>query len=403
MDTYHIMQERFKHYSELLDERSLRLVAATEAVVLGYGGISQVSKTSGISRPVITHGIKEIRGQISSIPPSRVRRTGGGRKPVEIKDRKIKAELKRLVEPTTRGDPESPLLWTTKSVRHLADELKARSHGVCPAVVARLLHGMEYSLQGNRKTKEGSSHPDRDAQFEYINDKVKSWLAYGQPVISVDTKKKELVGNFKNNGREWRPKGKPEDVRMYDFIIRELGRASPYGVFDIGSNAGWVNVGMDHDTAAFAVESIRRWWNVMGRHTYPQAKQLLITADGGGSNGYRVRQWKWEIQKMADEIGLNVSVCHFPPGTSKWNKIEHRLFSFISMNWRGKPLTSYEVIVSLIGSTKTTTGLRVKCRLDKNRYPLGIKITNKQMITLALIGDTFHPEWNYMIQSRKLH
>ncbi len=397
MDAVKQLKKRFKIYSKHLDERSLRLVAAAEAISLGYGGVSRVSAASGLSRPVITHGIKEARGEVELAPQGRSRKKGAGRKRVEKKDRKIKADLDRLVEPTSCGDPESPLRWTTKSVRKLSIELAKQSHKACPSTVANLLRSMDYSLQLNKKDKEGTNHPDRNEQFLHINEKVKMFLATGQPVISVDAKKKELIGDFKNNGREWRPSGNPELVRVHDFVIPELGKAAPYGVYEIGRNIGWVNVGIDHDTAAFAVESIRKWWQTMGEAAYPQAKSLLITADGGGSNGYRIRQWKWELQKFASETGLSISVCHFPPGTSKWNKIEHRLFSFISKNWRGKPLSSYEVMVSLISSTKTNKGLEVACQLDTNQYPAGIKVTDEQMKTIFLKPDTFHGEWNYLI------
>ncbi len=395
------IKRRFGLLSAFLDERLRRLVAAAESATMGYGGVSMVARATGVSRRAIAEGVKELRH-----PPRReaafarrVRRPGGGRKKAVEKDPLLPADLEKLVEPVTRGDPESPLRWTCKSVRNLAEELKRRGHRVSHQVVADLLHEMDYSLQANRKTLEGTQHPDRNAQFEYINEKVQRWLARGQPVISVDTKKKELVGDFKNGGRELRPKGEPERVRMHDFVIPELGKVAPYGIYDPGQNLGWVNVGVDHDTAAFAVESIRRWWNSMGSRTYPRAKRLLITADSGGSNGARVRLWKWELQQLANQTGLEISVCHFPPGTSKWNKIEHRLFSFISQNWRGKPLVSHEVIINLIAATTTKTGLRVKSVLDRNKYPAGVKVSDKQMAEISLQRDDFHGEWNYSIRS----
>ena len=333
----------------------------------------------------------------SRCPKDGSARRAGGRKRAIDKDCSLKADLEALVEPVTRGDPESPLRWTCKSVRKLAAELNRMGHKVSHNLVAELLRSMGYSLQANRKTLEGASHPDRDGQFEHISEKVNSFQEQGQPVVSVDTKKKELVGDFKNNGQELRPKGHPEKVRVHDFIIPELGRASPYGVYDITENAGWVSVGTDHDTASFAVESIRRWWSCMGRERYPQAERLLITADGGGSNGYRIRLWKLELQALANETGMAISVSHFPPGTSKWNKIEHRLFSFITQNWRGKPLVSHEVIVNLIAATTTKKGLHVQCEIDTNSYPKGIKVTEHQMRNINIAPDSFHGEWNYTI------
>lgn len=397
METDPHVQARFQRYSRFLDERSLRLVAAAEAEQLGYGGVSHVARASGLSRPTIMRGIEELAGNAPAIRTGRIRKEGGGRKRADVADSTLKTDLESLVESTTRGDPENPLRWTTKSVRTLSAALKAKSHDVCPRVVARLLHEMDYSLQANRKTKEGGGHQDRDAQFCHISERVKGFLAAGNPVVSVDTKKKELVGDFKNGGREWRPQGDPERVRVHDFVIPELGRAAPYGVYDIARNVGWVSVGMDHDTSAFAVESVRRWWQNMGAEAYPRAQRLLITADCGGSNGYRVRQWKWELQRLADETGMEISVCHFPPGTSKWNKIEHRLFSFVSMNWRGRPLTSYETIVNLIAGTTTAKGLKVTSRLDENTYPTGVKFTKKQMESIHVVGDSFHGEWNYTL------
>ena len=385
-----------------MDERLRRLVAAAESETIGYGGVSIVSRATGVSRRAIGEGVKELQqpGRASpqgTVMRQRVRRPGGGRKKLVVKDPTLPADLERLVEPVTRGDPESPLRWTCKSVRNLVDELNRKGHKVSHQVVADLLHTLDYSLQANRKTLEGTHHPDRNAQFEHINEKIQQWLASGQPVISVDTKKKELVGDFKNGGRELRPKGKPENVRVHDFAIPELGKVAPYGLYDLGQNMGWVNVGVDHDTGEFAVESIRRWWYSMGSLAYPQAKRLLITADSGGSNGARVRLWKWELQRLADQTGLEISVCHFPPGTSKWNKIEHRLFSRITQNWRGKPLVSHEVIINLIVATTTKTGLRVKSVLDRNRYPVGVKVSDKQMAEIHLRRDDFHGEWNYTI------
>jgi len=397
-----LITKRFELLAPLLDERQLRLYVAAEAMVLGRGGISLASQATGVSRPTITTGCKELveldatRGAPNIT--GRVRKIGGGRKRTIDLDETLGSDLEGLIEPVTRGDPESPLRWTCKSVRKLADELKRMGHKTSHRMVAELLREMGYSLQANRKTLEGSDHPDRNAQFEYIHKKVKEFQSCGQPVVSVDTKKKELVGDFKNGGRELRPKGDPEKVRVHDFEIRELGKAAPYGVYDQTRNVGWVNVGTDHDTSAFAVESIRRWWITMGRESYPEANRLLISADGGGSNGSRVRLWKTELQKFSNETGMVISVCHLPPGTSKWNKIEHRLFSYITQNWRGKPLVSHEVIVNLIASTTTRTGLTVKCELDTNKYPKGIKITDEELRQVKIIRDGFHGEWNYAIQ-----
>ena len=397
-----MIKKRFELLAPLLNERQLRLYVAAEALVLGRGGISVASEATGISRPTITIGCKELLDQEkkegpASSPAVRVRQEGGGRKRTIEVDETLRSDLEGLIEPATRGDPESPLRWTARSVRNLADELKKMGHKTSHRMVAELLHEMDYSLQANRKTAEGGSQPDRNAQFEYIHGKVKEFQSCSQPVISVDTKKKERVGDFKNGGRELRPKGNPEKVRVYDFEIPELGKVAPYGIYDQTRNAGWVNVGTDHDTATFAVESIRKWWITMGREAYPKADRLLITADGGGSNGARVRLWKIELQKFANETGLAISVCHFPPGTSKWNKIEHRLFSFISQNWRGKPLVSHEVIVNLIASTMTRTGLTVKCELDTKKYPKGIKISDEELRKVNIVRDEFHGEWNYVI------
>jgi transposase len=393
------IKERFRQLGPWLDERTRRLWAAAESAAHGRGGPSLVARASGVSRRAIAVGLEELpkkpdRSQRSRLP---VRQKGGGRKKTSLKDPNLLRDLERLLEPVTRGDPQSPLRWTCKSVRNLAGELRACGHEVSHMLVAELLHEQKYSLQANRKTKEGSSHPDRNAQFEHINAKATKFLNSGQPAISVDTKKKEQIGDYKNGGREWRPKGQPELVQVHDFGKQ---KDIPYGVYDLGQNAGWVSVGTDHDTSAFAVESIRRWWNMMGRETYPDARQLLITADSGGSNGSRVRLWKLELQKLADESGLEISVCHFPPGTSKWNRIEHRLFSFITKNWRGKPLVSHEVIVNLIAATTTRTGLRVQSKLDTAKYPKGIKVGKQDFAAIQLRPDTFHGEWNYSIMPR---
>ena len=390
------VRQRFKALASRLDEKSRRLLAAAESKAWGTGGISGVSKATGVSRQVIRQGLRELAEQTTP-PEGRIRRPGGGRKKVSQKDPTLVADLEKLVEPTTRGDPESCLRWTCRSVRNLADELATLGHKVSYPVVAELLHEMGYSLQANRKTQEGSNHPDRNAQFEHISARVESYMTARQPVISVDTKKKELVGNFKNGGQDWKPKGKPEQVRVHDFVDPELGRASPYGVYDLAQNTGWVSVGVDHDTASFAVETIRRWWHAVGSETYPKATRLLITADGGGSNGSRLRLWKLELQKLADETGLMIAVTHLPPGTSKWNKIEHRLFSFISKNWRGQPLTSFKVIVSLIAATTTRKGLKVRAEIDRGAYPSGIKVADDEMSKINLHRAEFHGDWNYEV------
>ena len=400
MDEQARIAERYARVAGVLDERSRRAVAASEALALGWGGITAVARATGLARKVIQLGIEELRGTVPRAAPGRVRRPGGGRRPLVATDPTVVADLERLVEPTTRGDPESPLRWTCKSVRKLAAALRGLGHRVSHQWVAEALHGLGYRLQGNRKTREGSAHPDRDAQFGHINGTAAAFLAAGDPAISVDTKKKELVGDFKNAGREWHPEGEPETVRVHDFAIPELGRVSPYGVYDLAANAGWVTVGIDHDTATFAVASIRRWWQGAGRARYPTARRLLITADGGGSNGSRVRLWKWELQQLADETGLCISVCHFPPGTSKWNAIEHRLFSFITQNWRGKPLVSYAVILSLIAATTTATGLTVESYLDTGAYPAGQTVADAEMNALWLERDAFHGEWNYTLVPR---
>jgi hypothetical protein len=387
---------RFEALSPVLDEQGRRRLAAAEAQASGHGGVSAVARITGIARSTIGRGLTELRSKF--VPqPGRLRRPGGGRKPLASKDPSLLADLRELVEPATLGDPETPLKWTAKSLRKLAAGLRALGHRVSHNTVGTLLRALDYSLQANRKTREGTNHPDRDAQFEYINAQVKQALATGEPAISVDTKKKELVGDFKNNGREWRPQGEPEPVRVHDFLIPELGRAVPYGVYDIGENAGWVSVGIDHDTASFAVNAIRRWWQVMGRERYPNAKTLTITADCGGSNGARLRLWKRELQRLVDELDLAITVCHLPPGTSKWNKIEHRLFSFITQNWRGRPLISHQVIVQLIAATTTKTGLKVHSEIDPNSYPAGVKVTDAEIARINLHRHDFHGDWNYTI------
>jgi hypothetical protein len=392
---------RFEALAPVLDERGRRRFAAAEAVAAGRGGVSAVTRVTGIARSTIGRGVAELRAA-EIFAGDRVRRPGGGRKPLSETDASLIDDLRSLVEPETRGDPQSPLLWTCKSLRKLSQSLRDMGHEIGRTLVGELLHKLDYRLQANRKTREGSSHPDRDAQFRYINDRVKEALAAGEPAISVDTKKKELVGDFRNGGREWRPQGSPEKVRVHDFVIPELGRAVPYGVYDIANNAGWVSVGIDHDTAAFAANAIRGWWKLMGRERYPNARRLLISADGGGSNGSRVRLWKTELQKLADELGVPVTVCHLPPGTSKWNKIEHRLFSFITGNWRGKPLVSHQVIVQLIAATTTKTGLKVRCQLDENTYPAGIKVSDADMDAVNLARHDFHGEWNYTVSPKPL-
>ena len=390
---------RFEALAPVLNERARRLFAAAEAAAAGRGGVSVVMRATGIARSTIRRGLNELFGAAAPAG-ERVRRPGGGRKPVSTTDPTLLDDLRSLVEPDTRGDPQSPLLWTCKSLRKLSAGLCGMGHSVGRTVVGELLWKLGYSLQANRKTREGTNHPDRDAQFHYINDRVKEALAAGEPAISVDTKKKELVGDFRNSGREWRPKGSPEEVRIHDFVIPELGRAAPYGVYDIAGNAAWVSVGIDHDTAAFAVNAIRSWWNLMGLARYPNARSLLITADAGGSNGSRVRLWKVELQKLADELALPITVCHLPPGASKWNKIEHRLFSFITGNWRGKPLLSHQVIVQLIAATTTETGLKVRCELDPNTYPAGIKVSDAEIAAVNLTRHDFHGDWNYTISPK---
>ena len=389
--------ERYRALAGELDERRRRLWAAAEARSHGRGGIAAVARATGIAENTIRAGLTELKsGQ--ALEPGRVRRRGGGRKPLAQTDPTLLEDLERLVDGESRGDPEGPLRWTAKSVRKLAAALRALGHRVSHETVARLLRGLGYSLQANAKVREGRQHPDRDRQFEHINDTVKAAIDEGRPVISVDTKKKELVGDFKNGGRELRPKGSPLPVRVHDFKDPELGKAIPYGIYDLADDSGWVAVGIDHDTAQFAVASIQGWWEHLGRQRYPDATSLTITADCGGSNGNRTRLWKTELQELADQTGLSITVCHFPPGTSKWNRIEHRLFSFISMNWRVKPLVSRQTIISLIGATTTRTGLAVHARLDERSYPKGIKVTDAQLAAVNLHGDSFHPEWNYTIK-----
>ena len=374
-------------------------MAAGEAIALGYGGVSLVSRACGLSRKAISKGIREIQ-EGSASEAGRIRRPGGGRKPITVSDPQIVETLEAMIDDQTRGDPESPLRWICKSTRTIANELAGLQHRVSHVKVAQLLHGLEYSLQGNRKTQDGSDHPDRDAQFRYINRSVKRCLTQGCPVISVDTKKKELVGNFDNAGQQWRPVKQPRRVNTHDFPTPDVPRAYPYGIYDIGRNTGFVNVGTDHDTGAFAVASVRGWWRHEGHGLYPNAARILITADAGGSNGWRLRLWKLELQSFSDEIGMPIAVCHFPPGTSKWNKIEHRLFSFISSNWRGEPLLDYETVIKLIAKTTTAKGLTVTCRLDRRKYPTGRKVTKEEMQQLNLRRQKFHGEWNYVIKPR---
>lgn len=394
---------RFESLNGTFDERSRRLWAAAEALSARSGGVSAVSRVTGISRTTIYQGIREIQNPEDFLPdPGKIRSAGAGRKKVEETNPGLLADLNALIEPVTRGDPESALRWTCKSLRSLSTELKAKGHSVSHQVVGELLREMGYSLQSNRKTTEGKQSPDRNLQFEFINLMVEENLKQGNPVISVDAKKKELVGDFKNAGKQWRPKGNPEEVNVYDFLSLAEGRATPYGIYDIKQNTGWVNVGMDKDTSEFAVESIRRWWNDSGKACYPDAKQLVITADGGGSNGSRVRLWKTQLQAFCNEIAMPIVVSHFPPGTSKWNKIEHRLFSHISMNWKGTPLVSFETIVELISSTTTGTGLKVKACLDTNKYPKGIKISDAEMRMIDIQRNEFHGEWNYTIQPQSV-
>ena len=394
------IQRKYAVLAAHLNERARRVWAATEAEGLGYGGISLVARTTGISRRAIHRGLRELEGSAAA-PPDRIRRPGGGRKAVVDQQPDFADQLEHLVEPLTRGDPESPLRWTCKSVRLLADELVQQGIQVGRQTVATQLRALGYSLQGGRKTVEGKQHPDRNAQFEHINARVTKEMKATNPVISVDTKKKELLGNYRNAGRQWHRKGEAPKVNTHDFPSPEVPRAYPYGVYDLTKNSGFVNVGTDHDTATFAVASIRKWWQTQGRRAYPQATRLLITADAGGSNGARLRLWKWELQRLANDLGFPISVCHFPPGTSKWNKVEHRLFSFISKNWRGEPLVDYETVVNLIARTTTTTGLKVSCRLDRRRYPTGREVSAEDWVRINLHPDKFHGDWNYEIRPQK--
>ncbi len=391
------IKKRFNLVKLFSNEKTIRLWCATEAKILGKKGVAIVMRATGVSRNTITKGIKELESGDITPENTRIRKKGGGRKSAVENNPEIEKMLLEMIEPTVRGEPESSLLWTTKSLRKLSDELKKQGFNASHTVVGNILKANKFSLQANRKTDEGSKNPDRNAQFNHIHNKVKDFQEKSNPIISVDTKKKELVGNFKNQGREWHSKNNSPKVNVYDFLNDAEGKAIPYGIYDINNNLGWVNVGMNKDTAEFAVQSIRNWWNKMGIKLYPESKELLITADGGGSNGSRVRLWKKELQDLANEIGMKISVCHFPPGTSKWNKIEHRLFSYITKNWRGKPLISYEVIVNLIASTKTKKGLKVKCELDKTEYEIGNKVTDKDFNKINMVRDDFHGEWNYSI------
>ncbi len=402
MSTRARLEQKFKPVWPLLDERTRRIMAASEAMTLGYGGISLVRRACGLSRKAITKGIQEIQAGV--VPQAgRIRRPGAGRKPITASDPRLLAVLERMIDGETRGDPESPLRWICRSTRAIAAQLAKQKHPVSHEKVAQLLRALDYSLQSNRKTEEGADHPDRDAQFRHINARVRKCLAQGVAVISVDTKKKELVGNYHNAGQQWLPKQQPLKVAGHDFPKPEVPRAYPYGIYDVGRNAGFVNVGTDHDTGAFAVASIRGWWRREGHRLYPRAESILITADGGGSNGSRLRLWKLELQRFADETGLWLCVCHFPPGTSKWNKVEHRLFSFISSNWRGEPLRDYETVVKLIARTTTAKGLKVTCRLDRRKYPTGRKVTDQEMKRVHIERNKFHGEWNYVIKPQSTH
>jgi transposase len=393
------IRERYRLMAPMLNERQRRHLVATEANVIGRGGLKVVARATGVSRTTIITGQKELKNGI--IETKRIRKKGGGRKPKESEYPDLHEQVKNCVDSATRGDPECSLKWTSKSLRNIAEELLKKGYAISQEVVSRILKSLDYSLQANKKTREGSKNPDRDAQFEHIHEQSKTFIRDGQPVISVDTKKKELIGNFKNNGQEYAPKGSPTEVNVHDFMSDALCKAVPYGIYDIVRNEGWVNVGMSSDTAAFAVESIRRWWNGLGKTSYPSATKLMITADGGGSNGVRVRLFKQELQRLANETGLAISVCHFPPGTSKWNKIEHRLFSFITKNWRGRPLLDSVTIVNLIGNTRTNAGLKVCCEIDENLYPTGITVSEVDMQKLNIERDQFHGEWNYTISPQK--
>jgi transposase len=404
-DRTEVVRRKYLSLDPLLNERLRRLWAAAEAREIGWGGVTTVALATGLSQTTIAAGLRELQaglaGDEARGAPRRVRRPGGGRKPLIEHDARLLEDLEALVDPVTRGDPQSPLRWTCKSTRRLAEALRQEGHTVGYRTVAALLGELGYSLQSNRKAREGASHPDRNAQFEYINDQVRRFQRRGQPIVSVDTKKKELVGDFKNAGREYQREGQPEEVRVHDFEDKELGKAIPYGVYDLAANEGWVSVGIDHDTARFAAETLRRWWVHMGSKVYPKAKGLLVTADSGGSNGSRVRLWKLAVQELADVTGLRIKVCHFPPGTSKWNKIEHRMFCHITENWRGRPLRSLEVIVNLIGGTRTEAGLRIEAGLDTGSYPKGVEVSDEEMAGLRVKGDDFHGDWNYTITPRK--
>jgi hypothetical protein len=404
MHDVHIIRQKFDALKPFMSERMRRLWAAAEAMAVGRGGVAAVATATGLARRTITTGMAEQRqhtmGTAAALSRGS-RRPGGGRKPVTHIDATLLRDLESLVDPVTRGDPQSPLRWTCKSTRKLAGALNAMGHRIGERTIARLLQDVGYSLQANRKTQEGAAHPDRDAQFHHINEQTKAFQQRGQPVVSVDAKKKELVGDFKNGGREWQPTGIPERVRVHDFEDKKLGKAIPYGIYDVTANTGWVSVGTDHDTAAFAVETLRRWWRQMGASAYPEANDLLVIADGGGSNSSRTRLWKSELQGLANGLGMHIAVCHLPPGTSKWNKIEHRMFAYITQNWRGKPLVSHEVIVNLLGSTTTTTGLKIRAALDPGRYATGRKIPDEEFATIQIERDVFHGEWNYTIIPRE--
>jgi hypothetical protein len=404
MDTTSLVESvrnKYELLCPIMNERMRRQWAASEALSLSRGGITLVAQATGLSRTTITAGIRELGTQADLPPeevcPQRSRRLGGGRRPLVVNDPTLIKDLETLVEPATRGDPESLLRWTSKSTRKLAEELNRQGHSVSYISVARLLHELEYSLQANRKTREGQGHPDRDAQFEYIDKQVRAFRREGQPIISVDSKKRELIGDYKNGGREWHPRKTPEKVKVYDYPDKKLGKVTPGGVYDVTWNEGWVSVGIDHNTAQFAAETIRHWWQAMGSKVYPEARKLLVTADSGGSNARRCRLWKVSLQKLADTMGFGISVCHFPPGTSKWNKIEHRMFCHITENWRGRPLRSRAMVVNLIGNTTTTTGLHIEAALDSNTYPLGIKVSDEELAAVRIRRHRFHGEWNYTI------
>ena len=401
MSTRVELEQKLGAVWSLLDERARRLVAANEAASMGYGGVSAVHRACGLSRKAIAHGMREIQEGVA-LAKGRIRRTGAGRKAIVVSDPQLLEALENLIDAQTRGDPQSPLRWICKSTRVIAKELNKKKHAVSHMKVAQLLHGLNFSLQSNRKTEEGTDHPDRDAQFRHINTVVKKSLKRGLPVISVDTKKKELIGNYDNAGQQWRAAKQPIKVQGHDFPTPEVPRAYPYGIYDLARNAGFVNVGTDHDTGEFAVASIRGWWRHEGRRIYPGAEKLMITADGGGSNGSRLRLWKLELQRFADETGLSISVCHFPPGTSKWNKVEHKLFSFITSNWRGEPLRDYETIINLIAHTTTAKGLKVTCKLDRRKYPTGRKVSDEEMKCVNVQRNKFHGEWNYEIKPQRM-